>query len=84
MNAIAVYMSPDQAPQAGKDIAAIREAVGPFCTGRVFLNGLGGPASCERVPHAYSPENYKRLVALKRKYDPGNLFRFNRNIDPKG
>jgi FAD/FMN-containing dehydrogenase len=30
---------------------------------------------------AYGP-NYDRLVALKNKYDPTNLFRMNHNIKP--
>ena len=53
------------------------EAAQPFATGGVYVNNLGdkGP---ERVHAAYG-ENYRRLVDLKRKFDPGNLFRLNQN-----
>ena len=36
----------------------------------------------ERVRATFGPEKYERLVALKDKYDPENLFRLNQNIKP--
>ena len=36
-----------------------------------------------RVRAAYPGETWKRLVELKRRYDPGNLFRGNQNIPPR-
>lgn len=38
----------------------------------------------DRVRDAYGPEKHERLVALKDKYDPENLFRLNHNIKPSG
>lgn len=36
----------------------------------------------EEIKTAYGPEKYERLSALKKKYDPANLFRLNQNIKP--
>lgn len=52
----------------------------PFGMGGVYVNNLGDEGH-ERVKAAYG-ENYDRLVTLKRKYDPDNLFRFNQNVHP--
>ena len=59
------------------------EAMQPFLSGRVYVNYLGEEGE-ERVKAAYTPAKYERLVALKTKYDPTNLFRLNQNIKPAG
>jgi FAD/FMN-containing dehydrogenase len=55
----------------------------PFKRGRAYLNFIGEEGS-ERVQAAFGPEKYARLVALKDRYDPENLFRLNQNIAPSG
>jgi FAD/FMN-containing dehydrogenase len=55
-------------------------AVEPFATGEVYVNHLDAEEAT-RIRAAYSG-NYDRLVALKNKYDPTNLFRMNQNIRP--
>jgi FAD/FMN-containing dehydrogenase len=47
----------------------------------VYSNFLGdeGP---ERVRDAYPGGTWDRLVEIKRRYDPGNLFRLNQNVTP--
>ena len=56
------------------------EALQPYAQG-VYVNFLGEEGD-ERVRAAYNPETYKRLIALKTKYDPSNFFRMNQNIRP--
>jgi hypothetical protein len=47
---------------------------------RSYMNYL--PADDhDRIHEAYGP-NYGRLIELKRRYDPGNLFRLNQNLEP--
>jgi hypothetical protein len=55
-------------------------ALAPFHTG-VYVNFLMEEGE-ERVRQAYGVERYERLKALKRRYDPDNLFRLNQNISP--
>jgi FAD/FMN-containing dehydrogenase len=52
----------------------------PYAAGGVYVNFLTEDES-GRVEAAYGP-NYDRLVALKNKYDPTNLFHMNQNIKP--
>ena len=52
----------------------------PHFSKKVYVNLLGVEGQ-ERVKEAYG-SNYEKLAALKFKYDPGNLFRMNQNIQP--
>ena len=55
----------------------------PFTTGSDFVYqiDLETDEGSERIKAAYGA-NYERLVAVKNKYDPTNLFRHNQNIKP--
>ena len=56
----------------------------PHSTGAIYLNFAGqeeiGAADIVRSAFA---ANYVRLVDIKTKYDPENLFRLNQNIKPR-
>ena len=56
------------------------EETRPFARG-VYVNFLSDEGR-DRVREAYPPETWDRLLALKHKYDPGNVFRMNQNIAP--
>jgi len=73
-----------EALQHGKQsIGTLLEALRPMLTGERLINGMdAGNTGPDQTRAAYTPENYRRLLALKDQYDPGNVFRFNHNIAP--
>jgi FAD/FMN-containing dehydrogenase len=69
---------------ANKDWArGFWKAIQPFSTGGVYVNYMDRDES-ERIGDAYGSTHYARLVELKTRYDPDNLFRLNQNIAPSG
>lgn len=61
---------------------AFFEAMAPHALGTVYVNFMPEDEQA-RVPAAFGA-NFGRLAALKRRYDPGNVFRMNQNIQPAG
>ena len=57
-------------------------AMRPFMSGGVYVNYLDGDEGPSRVEAAYGA-TYERLAALKRRYDPDNVFRLNQNVRPE-
>jgi FAD/FMN-containing dehydrogenase len=81
MHPIAVW---DDTADSRKHISWCRdlcEAMRPHTTGGVYLNMTMDEGE-DRVRAGYSSAKYGRLIALKDKYDPDNLFSVNQNIKP--
>lgn len=57
-------------------------AVHPYSAGGAYVNFMMDEGET-RIKASYK-DNYKRLVEIKSKYDPDNLFRVNQNIPPAG
>ncbi|HEX3266206.1 MAG TPA: FAD-binding oxidoreductase [Candidatus Limnocylindrales bacterium] len=59
---------------------AIRRTAGATdrCAYVNFVNDEGA----ERIHDIYPDEIYRRLAEIKRRYDPGNVFRLNQNVPP--
>jgi len=72
-------------PKADEEnIAWVRALWGdlrPKLPNAVYVNELTGDEGTARLRAAYGPA-YERLAALKRRYDPANVFRLNQNIAP--
>jgi hypothetical protein len=82
-HALSLWMDPSEDAAAAhvgwaKDLAA---DLAPHTTTGVYLNFTSDEGE-ERVRSTYGPERYDRLVALKDRYDPTNLFHLNQNIPP--
>jgi len=67
-----------------RNISLTREnwsTLAPFARDAVYVNDLGADTD-ERVRDAYGAVKFERLVALKDRWDPGNVFRLNANVAP--
>ena len=62
-------------------VALLGTLGGLVSPGGVYVNNLGDEEPEEELKAAYG-SNYDRLVAMKNKYDPTNLFHLNQNIKP--
>ncbi|HSD82722.1 MAG TPA: BBE domain-containing protein, partial [Anaerolineae bacterium] len=72
----------------GPEDQAVREAwVSEFAAALqqgdagAYVNFLGDEGE-DRIRAAYPGKTWDRLAAIKRRYDPTNLFRLNQNIPP--
>jgi hypothetical protein len=83
-NQVIVGIDPD--PANGGRITqwtrAYSQALYPFALNGGYVNFLMGDEAGDRVRATYR-DNYSRLVDVKRRYDPDNVFRVNHNIDPR-
>ncbi len=78
-NVAALYMNPAEAEQHEAWVASFAAALaqGEPAAYVNFLGATDGPA---RMREAYPGDTWERLMAIKRRYDPTNLFRMNHNI----
>ena len=87
-NLLVLGIWPEQA-ENDTNIQWVREtwhAMQPYASKKVYVNYLGqaDDEGSERIQEAYGAEMYDRLLALKKTYDPTNVFQLNQNINPAG
>jgi FAD/FMN-containing dehydrogenase len=73
------WQDPGEAKVAIQWARELYERTGPFALDGLYVNDL---IENDALDLAYRDETYERLVALKDKYDPTNVFRNNANIPP--
>lgn len=79
----AVWLDPSEDAANIAWARQVAEAMRPFTSGSDYVNhiGLETEEGADRIKAAFGA-NYDRLVGLKNRYDPTNLFRHNQNIKP--
>jgi FAD binding domain/Berberine and berberine like len=81
LNAVTGWHDTDVGPAHREWARAVIAAASDASTGRAYVNFLGDPDAART---SYGEETYRRLVSLKNRYDPTNVFRLNQNIPPTG
>lgn len=82
LHTLAITPTPQAFESARQFQAQFRAAMQPYLTGGVYMNFLEGEEKQARTQEGYSPEKYRRLQAIKAKYDPDNLFSHSFDVRP--
>ncbi len=80
VNVAAVYEKPDEPASHAQWVNAFASSI-PRNGSGAYVGFLGEEGE-SRVRDAYPGKTWERLAAIKRQYDPANLFRLNQNITP--
>jgi FAD/FMN-containing dehydrogenase len=80
VNVAALFGRSEEAPEHEPWVTGLADSLRQDDDG-AYVNFLADEGE-ERVRAAYPGETWDRLVAVKRRYDPTNLFRLNQNIPP--
>jgi FAD/FMN-containing dehydrogenase len=79
----AVYPDSTRMPEGRQWVRDYWSALHPHSAGGAYVNFLMDDEGQDRVSASYR-DNYTRLLAIKQKYDPANLFHMNQNIRSTG
>jgi FAD/FMN-containing dehydrogenase len=82
VNVASAYADPEEAGAHESWVNDLSKVLGNGADD-AYVNFLGEVDEA-RVRQAYPAETWERLKEVKRRYDPGNLFRLNQNIPPAG
>jgi FAD/FMN-containing dehydrogenase len=80
---VSIWESPADDERAIAWSRQVADAMKPWSlSGAGYANSASADETAERVKASFGPDRFERLVAIKRRYDPDNVFRFNLNVPP--
>ncbi len=81
---LGMWMDPSEDERNISWTRGFHEAMRPFSDDTTLPNFIAADDGAARLRAAYGEDKYARLVALKQRWDPDNVFRLNQNIVPSG
>src|SRR3954447_946739 len=81
---LAQWLEPERDTSNRGWVRAFTDALSPWARSAGFPNFIAEAGDAEGVRGAYGAERYGRLVEIKDRWDPDNVFRLNHNIQPTG
>ena len=78
---LGVWTDPEEDERQIETARAYSKSLEPWRIGGGYLN-YATEASADGLETEFGAQRYERLRAVKRQYDPENVFRFNHNISP--
>ena len=79
---LSMWMDPAEDERNRAWARGFAEAMRAFGVGKALPNFIEPDEGNPRLRASYGEDKYDRLVELKNKWDPDNLFRLNLNIEP--
>jgi len=79
---LAMWWDPADAERETEWARSLMAALRPWCAGQALPNFISSDDGADRLRASYGEEKFARLVELKDRYDPENVFALNQNIPP--
>jgi hypothetical protein len=79
---LASWLEPERDVANRSWVRAFSDALSPWARAAGFPNFIADAGDAAGVRSAYGAERYARLVEVKDRWDPENVFRLNHNVEP--
>jgi hypothetical protein len=81
---LGLWMDPTEDAKHIDWVHGLGEAMKPWTLDRALPNFVAEDDPASRLRESYGEDNYRRLVEIKDRWDPDNVFNVNKNIPPSG